>query len=108
MSAQLTPSSNAAGLAFGSLAEDYDDAFTDSLIGRAQRNAVWETAKRTFPCGSRILELNCGTGEDALFFARLGISVFACDALEKMIEVASRRQLREAPHAPVCFEVLPT
>ena len=103
-----TASPQLAGLAFGNLADRYDAIFTHSLIGRAQRNAVWEVARCTFRPGSHILELNCGTGEDALFFARLGISVFACDASEKMIEVANGRRSREAPRAPVRFEVLPT
>ena len=97
-----------AGLAFDSLAEPYDDMFTNSLIGRAQRDAVWSIVSRTFKRGHSILELNCGTGEDALFFARLGISVFACDASEKMIAVANRRRSLEAPTSTVRFAVLPT
>ena len=39
---------NPAGLAFDTLAERYDDMFTNSLIGRAQRDAVWSMAIRTF------------------------------------------------------------
>ena len=97
-----------AGLAFDGLAERYDDMFTHSLIGRAQRDAVWSVARRTFQRGNHILELNCGTGEDAFFLTRLGASVFACDASEKMIAVANRRLLLEAPRSSVCFEVLPT
>jgi ubiquinone/menaquinone biosynthesis C-methylase UbiE len=97
-----------AGLAFDSLAEPYDGMFTNSLVGRAQRDAVWNMASRTFQRGDRILELNCGTGEDALFLARLGISVFACDASEKMIAVANRRRSLEAPTSSVRFSVLPT
>ncbi len=96
-----------AGIAFDSLAEQYDDIFTNSLVGRAQRQVVWEATSRTFRRGDHILELNCGTGEDALFLARLGISVFACDASEKMISVAARRREMEAPRAPVRFEALP-
>jgi SAM-dependent methyltransferase len=97
-----------AGLAFDTLAEQYDDIFTNSLIGRAQRHAVWTVASQVFEQGAHILELNCGTGEDALFLARLGMSVFACDASEKMIAVATRRRAVEAPRSPVRFEVLPT
>jgi len=63
---------------------------------------------QTFESGDHILELNCGTGEDALFLGRLGLSVFACDASEKMISVATRRRAVEAPRSPVRFEVLPT
>ena len=97
-----------AGLAFDTLAEQYDDIFTNSMIGRAQRHAVWTVASHIFQQGDHILELNCGTGEDALFLARLGMSVFACDASEKMIAVATRRRAVEAPRSPVRFEVLPT
>jgi SAM-dependent methyltransferase len=97
-----------AGLAFDSLAEQYDDIFTNSLIGRAQRDAVWAIMGGTFRTGDHILELNCGTGEDALFLARLGMSVFGCDASEKMIAVANRRRSAEGARLPVRFEVLAT
>jgi 2-polyprenyl-3-methyl-5-hydroxy-6-metoxy-1,4-benzoquinol methylase len=96
------------GLAFDSLAEHYDDIFTSSLIGRAQRHAVWSVAGETFRNGDSILELNCGTGEDAFFLARLGASVLAYDASERMIAVAKHRHGAEAPTSPVRFEVLPT
>jgi ubiquinone/menaquinone biosynthesis C-methylase UbiE len=94
--------------AFDTIAEEYDRIFTNSAIGRAQRDAVWEIAARTFSPGSRILELNCGTGEDALFLSRLGMKVYACDASESMITVARRRRLGEAPHSAVEFNVLAT
>ena len=61
---------NQALLAFSSLAASYDDLFTRSTIGRAQRNVVWDVLLNAFEPGTRILELNCGTGEDALFLAR--------------------------------------
>jgi SAM-dependent methyltransferase len=97
-----------AGLAFDNIAEQYDDIFTRSLIGRAQRDAVWEVLRKTYRGGDQILELNCGTGEDALFLAGLGVSVLACDASEKMICFARQRQAREAPRSAVRFEALPT
>jgi ubiquinone/menaquinone biosynthesis C-methylase UbiE len=97
---------NAAGSAFDSQAEEYDESFTHSIIGRAQRNAVWQRASTLFCPGNHILELNCGTGEDALFLASLGMSVIACDASEKMIEQARKRKNAEYQHAPVQFEHL--
>jgi SAM-dependent methyltransferase len=97
-----------AGVAFGSLAEHYDEIFTSSLIGRAQRNAVWSVAAETFRAGDSILELNCGTGEDAFFISRMGASVIACDASEEMIAVAKQRHAAEGSPLPVRFEVLPT
>ena len=99
---------NHAGRAFDTIAEQYDDLFTHSLIGRAQRDAVWDVMRQTFRSGDRILELNCGTGEDALFLARMGVSVFACDASERMISVAARRMTAESATDQVQLEVRST
>src|ERR1700755_1327236 len=94
-------------LAFDQLATRYDDLFTRSLIGRAQRNAVWNVLAQTFQSGDHVLELNCGTGEDAFFLAGKGVSVVACDASEQMIELARKRHCTEAPNSPVMFPRLP-
>ena len=37
-----------AGRAFDSLAAKYDEIFTESHIGRAQRDAVWRVLAKTF------------------------------------------------------------
>jgi ubiquinone/menaquinone biosynthesis C-methylase UbiE len=97
-----------AALVFGQMAREYDDVFTNSMIGRAQRDAVWNVLTQVFRSGDYILELNCGTGEDALFLARNGISVTACDASEQMIQIACNRLSAEAPDAPIQFNLLPT
>jgi ubiquinone/menaquinone biosynthesis C-methylase UbiE len=97
-----------AALVFDQMAGEYDDVFTRSMIGRAQRDAVWGVLTRTFQSGEHVLELNCGTGEDALFLARNAISVTACDASEQMIQVASDRMRAEAPGAPLQFNLLAT
>jgi 2-polyprenyl-3-methyl-5-hydroxy-6-metoxy-1,4-benzoquinol methylase len=107
MSAPATLS-HAAGRAFDSLAEIYDDVFTHSIIGRSQREAVWQTVLDTFKPRDRILEINCGTGEDAIFLARHGMTVLACDASERMIAVAEHRRAIEAPVSSVEFLLLPT
>jgi SAM-dependent methyltransferase len=95
-------------LAFDSLAAKYDDLFTRSMIGRAQRGAVWDELIDILEPGSHILELNCGTGEDALFLAQHDVSVLACDASAQMIDTARRRMRAEDPDAPIEFRVLPT
>jgi ubiquinone/menaquinone biosynthesis C-methylase UbiE len=97
-----------AALVFDQMARDYDDVFTNSMIGRAQRDAVWSVLTRIFRSGDHVLELNCGTGEDALFLARTGVSVTACDASEQMIRVAFNRLRTEVPGAPVRFNLVPT
>jgi SAM-dependent methyltransferase len=97
-----------AGLAFDSIAEQYDEVFTRSLVGRAQRDAVWDVLRQEFRSGDSVLELNCGTGEDALFLARMGASVLACDASERMISVAARRMATELGGGLVQLELLAT
>ena len=94
--------------AFDDIAEHYDEMFTRSVIGRAQRQIVWEVLADAFSPGDRVLEINCGTGEDALFLARRGVSVEACDESKQMIQVAQRRQAIEAPELPISFQQLRT
>lgn len=98
----------AAGAAFDRLAPSYDDTFTDSLIGRAQRSVVWKALHNTFHAHDRLLELNCGTGEDAFFLASLDISVLSCDASRQMISQAHSRQERERPSPAIIFRHLST
>ncbi len=77
--------------AFDAIADEYDAVFTHSLIGRAQRESVWREIDRLFRPGERVLEINCGTGVDALHLAARGVQVVACDASAGMVEVARRR-----------------
>jgi SAM-dependent methyltransferase len=107
VSANACPATQA-GLAFDTLAEDYDAHFTRSSIGRAQRDAVWRKAAEVFRGDLSILELNCGTGEDALFLAGQGHRITALDASRAMIDRASQRKENEAPNATVDFRLLPT
>ena len=99
---------NAASAAFDRLAGSYDEVFTRSVIGRAQRGIVWKVLAETFRAGDRILELNCGTGEDALFLGRRGVAVEGCDASAEMIGVARRRKILEGTELPIQFRQLPT
>jgi SAM-dependent methyltransferase len=98
----------APGVAFDHIAESYDEVFTRSVVGRAQRAIVWKILAEIFHAGDRILELNCGTGEDALFLGRRGVAVEGCDASEQMIEVARRRKMLEGPELAIQFRQLPT
>jgi ubiquinone/menaquinone biosynthesis C-methylase UbiE len=97
-----------AGSAFDTIAESYDYLFTSSRIGRSQRSVVWRKAETVFNAGDHVLELNCGTGIDALFLASLGITVTACDASAAMIEQARARKTLQAPLASIDFQPLST
>jgi ubiquinone/menaquinone biosynthesis C-methylase UbiE len=73
---------------FDGLATRYDETWTNTPIGRIQRNAVWREVDCLVRPSDRILDLGCGTGEDALHFLQAGATVEAIDASSKMIEVA--------------------
>ena len=80
---------------FDAVAARYDQTFTYSKIGQAQRAAVWKKLARTFRPGDRVLEIGCGTGVDACFLAARGVTVVACDSSPQMIAAASRRVIEE-------------
>jgi SAM-dependent methyltransferase len=80
--------------AFEALAQDYDRQFTDTFMGRLFRQAVWSRLEAAFRPGDRVLELNCGTGEDAIFLARRGVQVVATDNSLTMLQVAQDKVRR--------------
>jgi ubiquinone/menaquinone biosynthesis C-methylase UbiE len=90
------------------VAETYDGVFPNAWIGQAQRGVVWQELDRLFHSGERILELNCGTGIDALHLAQNGVRVLACDLAPRMIEIARRRAESSQIAELIQFRVLPT
>ncbi len=73
--------------AFDNAAITYDDEFTHGEIGRRQRAIVWQYLQAHLPSTPlRILELNCGTGEDAVWLAEQGHEVVATDASLQMVQ----------------------
>ncbi|MGJ3238329.1 MAG: class I SAM-dependent methyltransferase [Anaerolineae bacterium] len=76
---------------FDALAEGYDADFTTQPIGRILRQRIHSRLTTHFRAGMRVLEIGCGTGEDALFLAERGVQVIATDASAGMIEVTTRK-----------------
>ena len=76
---------------FDLLAADYDRTWTNTGAGRLQRDAVWRHLLPLFHSGNTVLDLGCGTGEDALHLARLGLRVSAIDASPAMVRIAQSR-----------------
>lgn len=76
---------------FDTEAIHYDANFTHTYIGKAQRNMVYFHIKKYLSKPLRILEINCGTGEDAIWFAKQNHLVTASDISEKMIEQAKSK-----------------
>jgi SAM-dependent methyltransferase len=81
--------------AFDTIAENYDSIFTQSKIGKAQRDIVWNYLENILSNKKnlKILELNCGTGEDAVWFARRGHFILATDQSDKMLEITQQKAI---------------
>ncbi len=65
--------------AFDALALDYDADFTHTPIARFLRQKTHQRLVHCFHEGQKLLEMGCGTGEDALFLAERGIHITATD-----------------------------
>lgn len=72
---------------------NYDDIFTHSKIGKAQRDRVhlFLSEILTTSKSLSILELNCGTGEDANYLTQKGHQVLATDISEEMIKQGKKK-----------------
>jgi SAM-dependent methyltransferase len=83
--------------AFDATAEGYDDEFSLTAVGKMQRSLVWDFLKKYISPyfdeknQKTALELNCGTGEDALWLAQNGWKVTASDLSSRMVQVTQRK-----------------
>ena len=91
MAASSPAQSSAPAHPFDAAAAGYDAAFTDRQLGRWVRGIVWERMAAAFKPGDRLLELGCGTGEDAVWLARRGVRVDATDAAPAMLAATRRK-----------------
>jgi SAM-dependent methyltransferase len=77
--------------AFDDLAVAYDTTFTASALGRVLRALAWERLDAVFGGAGRVLEIGCGTGEDAVRLALRGTDVLATDPSPSMLRVAAEK-----------------
>lgn len=103
---------------FDQLASAYAELWSDTARGRLQREQVWSMIDGLFGPGDRVLDLGCGTGDDAVHLMARGVEVVGIDASAPMVEIARSRgvdarvldvaQAREAaPHlSRACFRIL--
>jgi 2-polyprenyl-3-methyl-5-hydroxy-6-metoxy-1,4-benzoquinol methylase len=92
---------------FDHVAREYDRVFTDTPLGCRQRLIVHRYLAGVVTPGARVLELNCGTGEDALWLAERTARVVATDISGEMIDVARRKADRSPFSGRITFRRMP-
>jgi len=79
--------------AFDSVAEIYDGPRGNNLLIQRMRELSWRTIAGHVAAPAQLLDLGCGTGIDALHFARAGYRVLATDWSPRMVARAAARAL---------------
>jgi len=81
------------GMPFDHIASTYDSVFARSAIGQFHRKRVWKYIEGMLPDlkGFEMLELNCGTGEDAVLFGEGGFNIVATDISEEMLKITQKK-----------------
>ena len=92
--------------AFDRAAPSYDRTFTETKLGRELRSLVWERLATLFAAGDHVLELNCGTGEDACWLASRGVRVTATDGSKAMLAQAEQKARGRRLEESIAFRVL--
>jgi SAM-dependent methyltransferase len=77
--------------AFDSVAADYDGPRGNNELIQDMRSEMWRWLDRTFAPGSRLIDIGCGTGLDAIRMALLGHEVTATDWSAQMAQRTSDR-----------------
>jgi len=77
---------------FDAAAHAYDTTFSFSCVGKAQRDQVWKYVDRyVTSSATRVLEVNCGTGEDAKRWHERKKNIVSSDISPEMISVAQHK-----------------
>jgi len=84
-----------AARAFSRQAPGFDEYDDSNTINRYKRERVRSHVLSHLPPSGAILELNAGTGRDAVYFARQGHRVHATDIAEGMLKVLREKVRRE-------------
>jgi ubiquinone/menaquinone biosynthesis C-methylase UbiE len=77
--------------AFDSVAGDYDGERGNNALIQDMRKEMWRWMDAAFPPDSRLLDLGCGTGLDAVRMARHGHRVTATDWSPAMVRRTQQR-----------------
>lgn len=81
--------------AFDSVAHDYDGPRGNNDLIQDMRSEMWRWLDTTFAPGSRLIDLGCGTGLDAIRMVKLDHLVTATDWSPQMVQRTRDRAERE-------------
>jgi ubiquinone/menaquinone biosynthesis C-methylase UbiE len=82
-------------LAFDSVAADYDGPRGNNALIQDMRRTMWASLDQVFAPGSRLIDLGCGTGLDAVRMASCGHDIVATDVSAGMLARTRARADRE-------------
>ncbi len=82
-----------AAVAFNKQSALFDEMYSSNIVIQYKRKRVRDHVERFIDPQSKILELNAGTGEDAIYFGQQGHYVHATDISQGMQEILSQKIL---------------
>lgn len=89
--------------AYNRYAPRYDDLLQENRINHYMRQRMVSVHPSAFPPGGHLVELGCGTGDEALALADSGFRVTALDPASRMIEIARAKAAERGLGARVTF-----
>ncbi len=92
--------------AYNRNADKYDEFIENNPNLQRMRHKVYAHVNALLPQGSRILDLACGTGTDAFWFAQHGYTVHGVDISDGMLNRANEKAKRLGLESRVTFEHL--
>ena len=100
----LNTNEQKAASAFSKQAKAFDKLYSGNTIIRYKRKRVRDHISQYLLPNSHILELNCGTGDDAIWFAENGHHVHATDLSNGMIEILKQKISEQKLEERISYE----
>src|ERR1700723_1431044 len=90
--------------AFSKQSSSFDETDAGNEILQWMRSRVYEKVLEVWRSGEHILEINAGTGIDALFFAQKGFFVHATDNAPGMLKTLEKKVLENHLEDKITFQ----
>jgi len=91
--------------AFNKQSSVFDEIYSSNIIVQYKRQRVREHVQQWLSTQNKILELNAGTGEDAVWFAQQGHFIHATDISEGMQEKLAKKVIQNELESRISYEL---